>query len=197
MQALSEKLGRRGFLIIAGGVAAACGSSPALPVKTPPGPTPDKKPCHTPATGPGLNYCLVTSDELRVPDAALLAVGQVRLFSVDDSTAALVARDAQGFYALSAICTHACCLVAVCGDAACHSPEPNPGACNSTRAATLVTSGSAFLCSCHGSGFAADGSVINGPAIRPLPSVKMRFDGQDVLVDLSTPELASQRLMPV
>jgi Rieske Fe-S protein len=41
----------------------------------------------------------------------------------------------------------------------------------------------AFLCACDGSEFAADGSVIFGPATRGLPSVALRLDGDDALVN--------------
>jgi cytochrome b6-f complex iron-sulfur subunit len=49
----------------------------------------------------------------------------------------------------------------------------------------LLATGSAFACPCHGSEFAADGTVTHGPAVQRLDAVKMAIDGDDVVVDLS------------
>jgi nitrite reductase/ring-hydroxylating ferredoxin subunit len=54
----------------------------------------------------------------------------------------VLVRDAEGVYAVSRICTHLGCIV-----------QPSP---------------SGFDCPCHGSRFAADGTVIKGPAPKPL-----------------------------
>ncbi|MHB1064959.1 MAG: QcrA and Rieske domain-containing protein [Georgenia sp.] len=56
---------------------------------------------------------------------------------------------------LSAVCTHQGCLVAV----------------DATELA----------CPCHGSRFALDGAVVQGPASRPLPPVPVRIEGADVV----------------
>jgi Rieske Fe-S protein len=68
----------------------------------------------------------------------------------------IVARDARGFFAFSAICTHQGCLVAF-----------GPTGCTGQGPATSVTGDS--CCSCHGSSFRGDGSVAGGPAQAPLP----------------------------
>ena len=128
-----------------------------------------------------------------MPRGGRLAVGQVALFNLDDDSAAIVARDERGFYALSAICTHQCCVLTVC-DAACTAPLTNPGSCAETPAAILVRSGAAFVCACHGSEFGADGIVQSGPATRALPSVALRRDGDDLLVDLSRPASPQERI---
>ena len=118
--------------------------------------------------------------------AASLAVGEAMLRSFDDKTAAIVVRDAMGLYALSAICTHACCTVALCGAGdTCSSPLLSPRDCADASRGSISSSGPAFLCPCHGSLFSADGKVTQGPARIALPSVFMRVSGNDVLVDLS------------
>ena len=54
-----------------------------------------------------------------------------------------VYRDAEGLYALSAVCTHLGCVVA-------------------------VDEGKGYFCPCHGSRFDTQGKVVAGPAPRPL-----------------------------
>lgn len=174
-----RQIGRRLFL--QGGacaVATACGgrgssSTSALPA------------CATESDGPGIGSCLVARIRVRVAGAAKLAVGQVALVGVDDNSAAIVARDVRGFYAMSATCTHACCTVAICSDAACGSPQLSPNECASPAVGTLVSPGTAFVCPCHGSAFAADGTVLSGPAPSRLPSVVLALDGNDGIVDLA------------
>lgn len=54
----------------------------------------------------------------------------------------VVVRDAEGVYAVSRVCTHLGCIV-----------QPSPAG---------------FDCPCHGSRFAPDGTVLRGPAPKPL-----------------------------
>jgi cytochrome b6-f complex iron-sulfur subunit len=54
----------------------------------------------------------------------------------------VLVRDGEGVYAVSRVCTHLGCIV-----------QPSP---------------TGFDCPCHGSRFAADGSVVKGPAPKPL-----------------------------
>ncbi|HET9499739.1 MAG TPA: Rieske (2Fe-2S) protein [Marmoricola sp.] len=62
------------------------------------------------------------------------------------------------FHAFSAICTHQSCTV---------DAVPRDGHIH---------------CSCHGSEFSlADGSVVHGPATRPLPEVPVAVRGADVV----------------
>ena len=87
-------------------------------------------------------------------------VGSVTL---DPRFGIFIVHQPEGFYALSAICTHLGCLL---------SWKPETGVIG---------------CPCHGSSFQRDGSVIAGPAPRPLPWLKtwMSDDG-NLMVDRST-----------
>jgi Rieske Fe-S protein len=175
--------GRRAFLIAgAGALVVGCAAKAHTPCPTDAG------------VGPGLGYCLVDAKRLVVRGAALLPVGSAILMNDDDNTAAIVARDDQGFYALSGICTHACCLVSLCTDSACKGAIGNPGDCSKTEIVTLPATGALVVCPCHGSRFAKDGMVLNGPAVRALPAVQVEVMGNDVVVDLSTEVLSSTRV---
>jgi cytochrome b6-f complex iron-sulfur subunit len=71
-----------------------------------------------------------------------------------------IVRMPEGFYAVSAICTHLGCIT---------QWKPDAGM---------------IACPCHGSKFKADGTKIAGPAPRPLPhfAVSLTADGE-LLVD--------------
>jgi nitrite reductase/ring-hydroxylating ferredoxin subunit len=145
--------------------------------------------------GTTVAYCLVESRIVRVKGAGLLAVDDAVLTNIDDNTAVIVARDADGFHALSAICTHACCLVTLCRDAACSQVTSNPGECGTTKAASGVAEGTAIACPCHGSSFRlSDGAPTGGPARRALPSYVVTFDGEDALVDTARSANPSTRV---
>jgi len=89
--------------------------------------------------------------------------------TLDPATGIFVVRETQGFYALSAVCTHLGCLTA-------WKPE-------------LGT----IACPCHGSKFKPDGTKIAGPAPRPLPWLRMWLsDDGDLMVDRSGPMAARQ-----
>jgi Rieske Fe-S protein len=120
---------------------------------------------------------------LKIPGGALLGVGQATLFNVDDNTAVILARDAAGLYAMSGICTHQCCLVALCDNASCTMLGTNPGECNATELGTPAATGDAIICPCHGSTFAINGAVNTGPATKPLPHYALTLVGEDAYVD--------------
>lgn len=82
--------------------------------------------------------------------------------TLDPQTAIYVVRTAEGFFALSAICTHLGCLTAYKSDLG------------------------MIACPCHGSKFNRDGVKIEGPAPRPLPWLRMWMsDEGNLMVDRS------------
>ncbi len=82
--------------------------------------------------------------------------------TLDPATGIYVVREPQGFYALSATCTHLGCLTAW---------KPELGI---------------IACPCHGSKFNRDGTKIAGPAPKPLPWLHMWVsDEGDLMVDRS------------
>src|SRR5271167_4834684 len=84
--------------------------------------------------------------------------------TLDPQTAIYVVRTEEGFFALSAICTHLGCLTA-------YKPELG-----------------IIACPCHGSKFKTDGVKIEGPAPRPLPWLRMWLDDNGkLLIDRSEP----------
>lgn len=83
--------------------------------------------------------------------------------TLDPATAIYVVHSAEGFYALSATCTHLGCLTA-------YKPELG-----------------IIACPCHGSKFQINGKKIAGPAPKPLPWLKMWLnDDGELMVDRST-----------
>lgn len=80
------------------------------------------------------------SKKFRVALPESLPAGQA---FVSPGHSVAVFRDDEGVYAISTVCTHLGCIV---------TPTPV-----------------GFSCPCHGSLFAADGSVVKGPAPRALP----------------------------
>lgn len=124
---------------------------------------------------------------VRVVGAATLTVGQAVLTNIDDNTAVIVARDSRGYHALSAICTHACCVVSLCRNAACTELTPTPAECRATQVAENDPEGESILCPCHGSTFRlSDGVALTGPTSTSLPAYALSLDGDDVVVDTGT-----------
>jgi cytochrome b6-f complex iron-sulfur subunit len=82
--------------------------------------------------------------------------------TLDPETAIYVVRTPEGFFALSAICTHLGCMTAY---------KPDLGI---------------IACPCHGSKFTKYGVKIAGPAPRPLPWLRMWVnDDGNLMVDRS------------
>jgi nitrite reductase/ring-hydroxylating ferredoxin subunit len=90
----------------------------------------------------------LVSDRLRAPDVRSvedIARGEGKVVRVGGERLAVYRDELDALHALSAVCTHLGCLV------------------------SFNTAEKTWDCPCHGSRFAVDGSVINGPAARPLP----------------------------
>jgi cytochrome b6-f complex iron-sulfur subunit len=84
--------------------------------------------------------------------------------TLDAQTGIYVVHSPEGFYALSAVCTHLGCLTA-------WNPELG-----------------IIACPCHGSKFQRNGTKIEGPAPKPLPWLRMWLnDDGELLVDRSIP----------
>jgi Rieske Fe-S protein len=113
-------------------------------------------PTGTPPTGP-----------VDVGNISALSVGTMLTMSN-----VVVARDATGVYAMSAICTHAGCFL--------------------VDGARTIAAG--LGCPCHGSAFDGDGQVTRGPAGAPLQhyAVAIAADGT-ITVDGSQPVAATTR----
>jgi cytochrome b6-f complex iron-sulfur subunit len=83
--------------------------------------------------------------------------------TLDANSGIYLIRAQEGFFALSAICTHLGCLTT-------WKPELNQ-----------------IACPCHGSKFNRDGQKIEGPAPKPLPWLRAWVsDEGDLMVDRST-----------
>lgn len=83
--------------------------------------------------------------------------------TLDVNSGIYIIHSKEGFYSLSAVCTHLGCLTAW---------KPELGI---------------IACPCHGSKFKRDGQKIAGPAPRPLPWYRVWLnDDGDLMVDRST-----------
>jgi cytochrome b6-f complex iron-sulfur subunit len=107
------------------------------------------------ATICGTDACISIAENPELAD-----VGGALLFQVPGHRI-YVARTASGFSAVTAICTHAQCVI-----------EWDQGA-------------SRYECPCHGSQFAADGSVLKAPAIRALRLYMTELVGDTLTVKLT------------
>jgi Rieske Fe-S protein len=85
----------------------------------------------------------------RVPSVADLGPGSGAVVDFEGTRYAVFRNEHGDLHALSARCTHMGCLVA------------------------FNTAETSWDCPCHGSRFAIDGQVIEGPAVKPLPQVDL------------------------
>ena len=70
-------------------------------------------------------------------------------------------KDGDHVRAVSAICTHKFCII-------------EPDRANSNKN---------WYCPCHGARYKLTGEVINGPAEKPLPEVKVKVEGGELALD--------------
>lgn len=93
------------------------------------------------------------------PTAALAGTSEVPVGGgeiIDGKNIVITQPQAGSFKAFTAVCTHAGCIV------------------NSVSGGTID-------CPCHGSRFSIkDGSVVNGPATRPLASIAIKVEGTSI-----------------
>jgi cytochrome b6-f complex iron-sulfur subunit len=97
------------------------------------------------------------SKKFRVALPETLAAGEA---FVPPGRAVAIFKDSEGVHAVSTICTHLGCVV-----------KPTE---------------EGFECPCHGSRFAADGSVTKGPAPRALPWLKVSLAPGNITIDEGT-----------
>jgi Rieske Fe-S protein len=105
--------------------------------------------------------CISMNAKINIADhLALRNVGGAEVIMPPESPCPLALRrqDENTLTAISAVCTHAGCTVGLDG--------------------TTNT----WLCPCHGSRFDLQGSVIGGPAARPLAQYKVVFDGTTITI---------------
>ena len=91
-------------------------------------------------------------------DRAQVALGTAHLFEYQGRPAVVLQPVPGEFVALSAVCTHLGCIV------------------------QWQEEESQFLCPCHAGRFSTDGSVVSGPPPKPLETLPVTLDGDQVLV---------------
>ena len=87
-----------------------------------------------------------------IPAGTLVALPEQKIY---------VAHIAEGFFAMTAVCTHLGCLTRF-------EKEENR-----------------IFCPCHGSRFSTEGHVVGGPAPRPLPRLQLTVEQGVLVVDSS------------
>jgi menaquinol-cytochrome c reductase iron-sulfur subunit len=123
---------------------------------------------------PNVSYDAPTTVKLGMPNDfpdGLKFLPDERLF---------VFRQGNTFHAVSAVCTHLGCTVRA---EALSQPETKVVAGQSLRLTHR------FLCPCHGSKYAGDGSNVSGPAPKPLTwyHLSVALDDGQLVVDLARP----------
>lgn len=96
---------------------------------------------------------------------SLAALGNPEHFELHSVTflaayQAWIIRNREGFYALKAVCPHLGC-----------KPDWKP-------------ENGSFHCPCHGSRFAADGALLEGPSLKPLNRLPLRLEKNQIFLVL-------------
>jgi nitrite reductase/ring-hydroxylating ferredoxin subunit len=97
----------------------------------------------------------------------------------------IVGRDAMGYFAYSATCTHESTLLAFRESTACTAPT----------GCTAVSMTGATECSLHFSRFDGDGGAVRGPAISPLPHYQVTVASGEITVNPGVTVAANVRSM--
>jgi Rieske Fe-S protein len=95
----------------------------------------------------------------------------------------VVARDARGLFAMTAVCTHQRCLV---------RPREVPGLCMPPVEDATNSTGE-LCCHCHGSVYDGQGVPLTGPATRPLTHFRVSVVDGRVRVHPAEPVPADAR----
>ena len=111
-------------------------------------------------------------------------VGTFRSFRVNET---IVARDSQGFYAFSTLCTHQ--QVSIDLDSA--------SSCSAVSGCTQQNSIGTTLCSAHGSRFDSNGAPTHGPANTALPHFSVTIVAGVVHIDPGAVVTATDRMANV
>ncbi|MFN7976258.1 MAG: ubiquinol-cytochrome c reductase iron-sulfur subunit [Acidobacteriota bacterium] len=106
------------------------------------------------------NVLYEAASRIKVGRPETIAVGTVLVLPRQK---VYVVRTAEGFYAMSSICTHLGCMT---------RHEAAEGR---------------FFCPCHGSHYSLDGRVTGGPAPRPLPRLDLQLENGVLIVDAKKP----------
>ena len=102
----------------------------------------------------------VTGAAVKVLALSKIAVGQTHQFSLSNGSPAVLFRTKNGVFAYSAVCTHEGCTV------------------------SYKSSNKTLHCPCHGAEFDpfANGKAVQGPARDPLSTVKVKIEGNWVVL---------------
>ncbi len=103
---------------------------------------------------------MLTIDVTLTANAVLAMAGGALLIDSDKDTLVVIRESATTVIALSAVCTHAGCLI------------------------DFDVAGAQLTCPCHGSIFSESGAVVQGPANSPLASYAAALSGTTISVTL-------------
>lgn len=161
------------WLIYVGGLSAvaACGRTPLGDPFGVGGDDDDisSNPTPSPSPTPSIPPC----GECEVPSGAPTGLNRsdlpVNSVAFNIGLSLFVCHDAAGYYAMSALCSHAGCNIGAQGNF------------------TTGNVGAGFACDCHGSQFDGNGEVTVGPALSPLLHYRLSTDGTGAIFVDQTP----------